>query len=178
MFVDRCFFYIEDNRIVSQHFEMEWLEDLTYAFKNSVVYAIEHNVPKKHLPATDVTSSSQYRDIRDLNIFKVKYPNTNMNFYQYWNTVVIGIYAEADEIPGLYSYLYLNCLTSEDVAATLRYNCFYDIYYNPLKKYNSVALTLIALRLLKEQNKLDYLADIDKFMYWYYCNVGTMVIKR
>ncbi|MBQ2885949.1 MAG: hypothetical protein IJE43_19685 [Alphaproteobacteria bacterium] len=178
MFVDRCFFYIENNRIVSQYFEIEWMEELTYAFRNTVVYAIESNVPKKHLPATDVTSSSQYRDIRDMNVFSVKYPKTNLNFYQYWNTVIKNIYEEADEIPGLFSYLYLNCLSADDIDATLKYNCFYDIYYNPKKKYNSVALTLIALKLLIKQNKLDYLRDMNKFMYWYYCNVDTMLIKR
>jgi hypothetical protein len=43
---------------------------------------------------------------------------------------------------------------------------------------NTIARSSIALKLLVKQRKLGYLKDMNQFMYWYYCNIGTMVIKN
>lgn len=178
MYAKRCYYYIEDKRIVRQEFELEWFENMSYQQKDLAVYNIEKNIPIRYGPATDVSGSSQYRDIRDLSIFKLQSKQNGMNFYKFWNDLVLQKSPMAKDIPGLFAFMYLSTLDAYDRNAILRYNCFYDIYNNPDKNIESVSLTYIAWKLLVSQNKIDYLRDPNKFLYWFMVNTDVMVIKK
>lgn len=178
LYAKRCYYYLEDKNIVRQEFELEWFDSMNYNQKQIAVYNIEKAIPLKYGPATDVSGSSQYRDIRDLSIFKLQSKRRGMNFYQYWNEIVMKRSPVAKDIPGMFCFMYLSAMDCDDRNAILRYNCFYDIYNNPDKVLESAALAYIAWKLLVLQNKADYLADPVKFMYWFLVNTSVMKIKK
>lgn len=178
LYTKRCYYYLENKNIVRQEFELEWFEDMDYNKKNLAIYNIERAIPAKYCPAAEVSNCSQYRDIREMSIFKLESKIRGVNFYRYWNDVVLKRNSEAKNIPGMFTYMYLVTLNGDERNTILQYNCYYDIYNNPDKNIESVALAYIAWKLLVAQNKADYLLEPVKFMYWFYINASTMIIKK
>lgn len=92
-------------------------------------------------------------------------------------TSVYDMWKELDKIKkdgfvdGLYEYVYIQCLTEEQLKLTLSVTAVTDSIYNNIRLMRSI----ISASLLYKQRKIDYLFDIDKFLYWYWANCSYIV---
>lgn len=118
-------------------------------------------------PCVDVSSFS-IRMFSQLSVFNVKDDNGN-KVYDLWK--VLDSSNEIDYLPpGSHDLIYLSNMTTQQIGTALPIRSFYDIFFNSSKKRTSPAIALCALQMLWQQNKLDYLNDMYKFLHWYYIN--------
>jgi len=77
--------------------------------------------------------------------------------------------------PGVPEYFYMNALSAKQICFALSIKSCYDLYFNEETQIGSSSRALIACKMLVNQNKLDYLYDVDKFLYWYFVNCARPI---
>lgn len=115
----------------------------------------------------DVSSSSIDSFGKSLNVYNVK-DVTGMSIVDSWK--VLDAQTQMILPPGTHDILYLKCLNEKQMIRALSAGSFYDIFYNQDKKVTSAAKCCAVLQLLWKQNKLDYIDDVNKFLWWYWIN--------
>lgn len=164
----RCIFFVQDNMLYKKTVEATW--DMS-ALEYSKVVCGDDIFKQAHSdiqPCIDVSSNSVIQNGRCLNVYNVK-NSKGATFRQTMEFVQQG--TDVDKYPdSCYDLIYLRLLTDRQVRIALSAKSFYDIYYNPDKTKFSPAKALAMLQLLYKQNKLDYIEDIEKFVWWYYIN--------
>lgn len=164
----KCIFFVKDNTLYTKTVEAIWdIKAIDYSKEvcgESIFSMAEHFMQ----PCIDVSSNSKLRQGSVLNVYNVKNSN-GVNFIKHLEVM------QADPIAkrypdSCYDLVYLRLLNEKQVRFALSAKSFYDIYYNPDKSHFSVAKALAVLQLLYKQNKLDYLEDTEKFVWWYYIN--------
>lgn len=164
----RCIFFIQDNLLYKKTVDALW-DTEAVEFSKSVcgedIFKQSTNIMQ---PCIDVSPNSPLKNGRSLNIYNVK-NDKGATFKQTLD--FIQQESDADKYPdSCYDLVYIRLLTDRQVSFALSAKSFYDIYHNPDKPKFTPAKALAVLQLLYSQNKLDYIDDVEKFVWWYYIN--------
>lgn len=79
-------------------------------------------------------------------------------------------------VPGVFDFLYMNTLTTEQVIYIMSIDCFIDVFHDPSKGAETQAKTLALFKMLCLQGKQHLLNNIDAFINWY--NEYSMVYSE
>lgn len=164
----RCVYFVENNTIYKKTVEVHWDPNNLKLNKVLCSKEIYEKVPKEFLPTLDVSSSSIMFVGNKLSVYNVKDDSGN-NVRQMWDT--LSKHPDKDYFPpGAYELLYLHSLSENQFYTAITKKSFYDIYHNPTTHKPSASKALASLLLLNSQGKLDYIMDMQKYMYWYMMN--------
>ncbi len=175
MYVKRCGFYIDGNIIVRKDVYIKWNFDMSK--EDRYLYA---NMIKKELgrdldPIIDTTTSSTNYLGKKLSGYWNKIEG--MNTIEAYKDL-LEQYDYAKQVPGIYEYIYYMALSESSMKFINQVKTFTNMFFNPDKVITCDALACIALKLLLMQGKFEYINDVEKLCYWFYCNVGTMRIIK
>lgn len=164
----RYIFFTKDNQLYQKTIDAIWDGE---AFEYSKI-ACSDDIFKQSTseiqPCIDVSSNSPIPLGNNLNVYNVR-NDENLSFKQLYDKIQQG--SDVDKYPdSCYDLLYLRLLNERQVRYALSVKSFYDIYYNPDKAKFTPAKALAVLQLLYSQDKLDYIYDTEKFVWWYYVN--------
>ena len=164
----RSIFFVRNNILYSKTVDAIWDVNALEYSKEVCGESIFKNAERFMQPCIDVSSNSRIFHGSYLNTYNVK-NNQGINFRKMMEMLAQD--PNASKYPfSCYDLIYLRLLNEKQVCYTLSAKSFYDIYYNPDKSHFSPSKALAVFQLLYNQNKLDYLQDIEKFCYWYYIN--------
>lgn len=173
MWVKRSGFYVKDKELYRKDVWVDWnLEtpkDYMYIYTGKIKDALGYDL----YPIVDTTSYSP------------NYLGKKLN--SYWNKIngvpCINMYNDWKEqcdpdgnVQGVFEYIYYLALDESNLNFIKSINCFSNMFYNPDKNNTCDAKACAILKLLIQQNKLDYINNIEKLMYWTYCNTAIMNI--
>lgn len=164
----RCIYFVKDNTLYKKTVSVHW--DTNNLELNKLICSKEiyDQIDKELLPTLDVSSTSRMFVGTKLNIYNVK-DDSNNSVKQMWDT--LKKHPDCEYFPpGAFELLYLHSLTEEQFTYAITRKSFYDIYHNPKTHNPTASKALASLVLLNGQNKLDYIMDMEKFMYWYMMN--------
>lgn len=165
--VKREIYFVNHGQLFKKSVEVTWDNDSMILNREVASAEVFSNSPSWLQPCVDVSSGS-ISLFRTLSIYQVK-DESNNSVSDLWK--LLDGSKDVDMLPpGAYDLIYLSNLSERQVQVALSVRSFYDIYYNSSKKKTSPAKALCALQMLYYQNKLDYLADMNKFLYWYFIN--------
>lgn len=164
----RCIFFTQNNLLYCKTVDAIWDKDALEYSKVACGDDIFKNSFSEIQPCLDVSSNSLLSHGKQLNIYNVKNAK-GATFKQTLDFISQG--NDVDQYPDCcYDLIYLRLLTEKQVRIALSAKSFYDIFYNPDKAKFSPAKALVILQMLYKQNKLDYINDTEKFVWWYYIN--------
>lgn len=167
----RVIYFEKDNILYQKRIEMSQVDGYAYLDKTSVSNAILDKSLDVPQPCIDVSSNT--RHMRELSFYNVK-SDKGVAVKDLWDSI-----SSCKDIeflpPGSYELIYLKNLTERQIMIILNTGSFYDIYYNPTSNKGSVARACACLKLLAKQHKLDYILDMNKFLWWYYANCSHPV---
>lgn len=167
--VKRCGYYLVGNHIHCKEILIPWEDDKQVCRLYPTMFA--EKLGKDLYPMTDTTSYATSFNGKNLSVYKKELNGHKL-------TQFTDKLKESEYVPGLFEYLYITSLTTEDIQFIRRTKCFFNIFQNPDKQKFSEALACVTYKCLEQQNKLDYLSDKEKFVYWSMMNIGTMEIER
>lgn len=160
----RCFYFVEDNKIIEQWVDISWNEGFTKEAKQSYIrQAEELALDKYQIVIQDVTTASPNERARMLSPYFVKCSPTE-TVEEAWPKFKK---AAGRFVPGLFDFVYLSCILRDEYEYILSIDGFIDIFHNPEKKMNTQAKSLCVLQLLLKNNKTELFNDIDSFVTWY-----------
>lgn len=164
----RCIYFVRNNTLYKKTVGVHWdSENLEYS-KFICSKEIYEQAPRDLLPCLDVSSTSSMFVGKQLNIYHVV-DDAGNKVRALWDTLNDCGNKELFP-PGAYELLYLKSLSKQQFYHAITKKSFYDIYHNPNTHNPTASKALAALQLLESQNKLDYLHDMQAFMYWYMIN--------
>lgn len=169
----RCIYFIRDNILYKKTVEVCWDADAMVYNKVSCSDELFKSALQFMHPCIDVSPSSEIWRCRSLCSYQVK----DINGLTV-NKMVELLESSTDKEylpPGSYDLLYIKSLNDKQFNFALSVKSFYDIYFNPEKNVFSPAKALAVLQLLYNQDKLDYIYDMKKFLHWYYINARNPV---
>lgn len=164
----RCIYFIRNNQMYVRTVEVDWDKDAIEVSKTLCQSAIDNAVLPFMEPCVDVSSASRIYQARSLATCYVKDSN-GTTVKDIWKRLDAGVDREFLP-PGCYDLLYITSLNEAQVSYALSQSSFYDTFHNPEKSSACNAKALAALQLLFKQNKVDYIEDMNKFLWWYYVN--------
>lgn len=169
----REIYFVRNNQLFKKTVEVTWDKDSNEVNKRICSEELFKAALPFMQPCVDVSSASPLYNSRGLCTFFVKDENGNP-VSKLWE--ILDGHKDRDFLPpGSYDLIYLKSLTYQQIAYALSKGSFYDIYFNSKKKKTSSAKALAVLQLLYQQNKLDYIGDMNKFLYWYWINGANPV---
>mgnify|MGYP007069833729 CR=1 FL=1 len=172
--VKRCLFFCVGNEVRKITTEIPWDMGAMEVNKQMYIKQVYETALPSLLPCEEVSIASPIFKNRSLCINFIKSPE-GVSIQRIWKAMdQMEIDRGTSFKPGVFEYVYLYCLTEEQVFYALHIRTFSDMFYNPDKPYHTNAIALCALQLLNKQDKLDYLEDINKFSEWFLCNIGTI----
>lgn len=164
----REIYFARNNQLFTKTVEVDWDADSKEVNQKIVSENIFKNSLPFIQPCVDVSSSSGIYRCKSLCTYYVKDDN-GTSIHDLWE--ILDKHKDKNMLPpGSYDLIYLMNLTEEQIKYALSKGSFYDIYYNKKKKVTSSAKALAVLQLLYQQNKLDYIYDMNKFLHWYFWN--------
>lgn len=161
--VKRCAYYVDKNQIFRKEFTVPWHEDTKEYYSYNTVFRDKLGVDL--CPCSDTTYYATSMNGKNLSLFSNRREHIRS---------VIDEQKQLGYIPGLLEYLYISTLTKDDVNFILYNKSFYNIFQNPDKQPFSEAVACATLKCLVQQNKLDYIRDKHKFLYWAYVNISII----
>lgn len=170
----REIYFARNNQLFMLPVEVSWdseSKDVNKKFCSDEMFS--HALPFMQ-PCVDVSSASGIYRCKQLSPYYVLDEN-GKNVHDLWK--IFDGHKDRDYLPpGSYDLIYLMNLSQQQIEYALSKGSFYDIYYNRKKKVTSHAKSLAVLQLLYQQNKLDYIYDMNKFLHWYFYN-GNLPIE-
>lgn len=164
----RCIYFIKDGMLYKKTFEVSWDNDSMTVNKTFCSDYIFKQSDKFMQPCVDVSGASDIQLHKELTIFGVKDNNGN-TISKLWD-ILRNNTNQSLLPPGSYELIYLKNLNERQLNFALSVKSFYDIYHNPEKYTPTPAKALAALQLLYNQGKIDYVNNIEMFLWWYMIN--------
>lgn len=164
--VERCGFYVEGDKIIQQNIMFMW--ELGFDRRAKFEYikrAISILDAYDCGRVAEVTTASPIYKTRSLSPYFINVSGTEKTVEDFYQE---DIKPRFGYVPGLMEYLYLTNLTKDNIQAALEYECYIDIFHNPMKRSGCTqALALAILRWAIVNNKADILENETKFLEWY-----------
>jgi hypothetical protein len=165
---NRCIYFVRDNQLYKRTIDVIWDKDSIDVNKIICEKEMQKIILPFMRPCVDVSSASHEYIARSLATCYVK-DKRGTAVRDTWKKLDEN--PEADILPpGAHDLIYLSNLNEQQVWYALDQNAFYDIFHNPDKQKTCSAKALATLQLLYVQNKLDYIEDANKFLWWYFIN--------
>lgn len=168
----KCIYFHKNNIMFKQTVEVSWD---TEAMKANKILCSKEIKDKAYnwLPLVTDVSSSPIRLHKSLSIFNVKDSN-GISVKDLWD--ILKSKTDINMLPyGSFDLVYLKNLNSKQLNYALCNMAFFDIYHNPDKDTPTASKALVALQMLYNQGKIDYIEDMHKFLHWYYANCSCPI---
>lgn len=174
----RCIYFVKDKQLMCKTFDVDWNMDSPEVSKVLCRRELEESLEDFMRPCIDVSASSELYQGRSLATCYVKDSN-GTSVKDTWKKLDKGSDREFLP-PGCYDLLYITSLSEKQVMYALGQKSFFDMFHNPDKVDTCNAKALAVLQLLSSQGKLDYIEDMNKFLWWYWVNgqYATEWIKK
>lgn len=164
----RCIYFVRDRQLMCKTFDVDWNMDSLEVSKVLCKRELENVLEDFMRPCIDVTASSELYQGRSLATCYVK-DSKGTSVKDTWKKLDKGVDKELLP-PGCYDLLYITSLSEKQVLYALGQKSFFDMFHNPDKANTCNAKALAVLQLLSNQGKLDYIEDMNKFLWWYWVN--------
>lgn len=166
--VQREIYFVRHGMLFKKTLEVTWDNECMTLNKEFTSGEIFEHAESWMQPCVDVSTANRIKMFKPLSIYQVKDGSDNP-VSELWK--VLDSSKEVDLLPpGSYDLVYLSNLSERQIGIALPIGSFYDTMYNSSRKKTSPAISLCALQMLYAQNKLEYLADMHKFLHWYFIN--------
>lgn len=164
----RCIYFVKDNTLRMKTFDVSWDKNALEVSKVLGRKAWEESIEDFMRPCVDVSSASQIYQSRNLATCYVK-DSKGETVKDIWAKLDNGVDSKYLP-PGCHDLLYLTSLNEQQVTYALCQRSFFDMFHNPDNVHTCNAKALAVLQLLYNQGKLDYIEDMNKFLWWYWAN--------
>lgn len=155
--VKRCGYYTNGTAIFQKIVDIAWDEGFDLPAKRIYIKRMQEALGGGLFPCVDVTTASPISRAKELSPHILKYKDGNP----------VGDLYEDMGIPGIYDFIYLNCLTEEQIRYVCQMKCVFDVFHNPVKGGWTQAHSLTVLKLAVLSGKLDLFKNPDGFITWY-----------
>lgn len=164
----RCIYFVRDNQLYTRTADVSWDKEAIEVSKELCRTELQKLVLPFMEPCVDVSSASGIYSARSLATCYVKDSHGD-TVKDIWKRLDGSI--ERDMAPpGCHDLLYITSLDYKQVCYALSQKSFYDTFHNPDKSSTCNAKALASLQLLYQQGKVDYIEDMNKFLWWYFVN--------
>ena len=164
----RCIYFIKDNQLRVKTIDVDWDKDAMETSKVLCRRKIEASIEDLMLPCVDVSTASLCYRGKNVSTSFVKDSNGN-SIKDLWK--LLDSRPDKEFLPpGSYDLIYLANLNEQQIEFALSQNGFYDMFYNPDKGVTCNAKALAVFKLLVGQGKVDFIGDMNKFLWWYWVN--------
>ncbi len=164
----RCIYFVRNNQLYKRTANVEWdMDDLETSVRNCNIAFNELLLPFME-PCINVSTGSEVSITRNMATCFVK-DDDGSTVKSLWKKLDLSIGMEFIP-PGAHDLLYITSLSEEQVLYTLGMSSFCDSFHNPDKYPTCSAKALASLKLLYMQNKVEYIEDMNKFLWWYWAN--------
>ena len=162
--ITRVIYFEKDNILYQKVIDLEAdINEIDKVSLSTIMLDNSVNIPQ---PCIDISSNA--RHMRELSPYNVKCV-TGQNIKEMWDSLD-KCRDKKDLPPGSHELLYIKSLSERQAYIILNTGSFYDVYYSPRGDKGSPAKACACFKLLAKQNKLDYILDMNKFLWWYYAN--------
>lgn len=170
MLVKRRGYFVFNRQLHYKDVFIEWDMDLDDESKLIYVQRVKDQLGELLRPCIDISGATDIKDARFLSCNFVK-ANQDESVKKMAERICQQMSIDID-LPGIPDYIYLTSLRPSQLNYILHIRCFFDVFRNPDKPGINVARSCALYQMLYYQNKLDYLKDLNKFVYWCLCNTA------
>lgn len=159
--VKRSAYFAADGKVKVKVVEIEWDLGFTHGAKWEYVRRVFSQLGDQYAPVAEVTSAAFVEDTRRLSPIFVPMAGESISVEDW-------IQKNQPEDKRVFHWVYLMSLTEKHHRLIEKYKCYTDVFLSPDKDVtNSQAFSLALLQLLKQQNQLEKLEDLQWFLDWF-----------
>lgn len=165
---ERAIYFVKHGLLFKKTVDVTWSPDCMKTNKLLCSEEIFEKSDKWLRPCIDVSYASSIYGTKRFSVYSV-HDDEDKSIKELWD-LLDNSFDSNTLPPGSKDLIYMMSLKTEDAAYALSVRSFYDSVYNPKSGGATPAIALCALQLLYHQNKMDYLTDMHKFLWWYWVN--------